>query len=118
VCGAERYGAPLDFPQSPTEHSSLHVSGGNPKPASARGLARTRVNLRENIHDINGPLTVFGFVEVITQRIKDVTHLEGENIDPQRAVDTFSRQVASCIKFLIGISAFSGDVPSKAPQSV
>ncbi len=76
------------------------------------------MNLREHIHDINCPVTLFVFVEVITQRIKDVTHLEGENLDPQRAFDTFSRQVASCIKFLIGISSFSGDVPTKSPQTV
>lgn len=64
-------------------------------------LARTRGEIYASIiHDINGPLTVIsGFVEVITQRIKNVTHLEGDNLESiKERLTRVSRQVASCIQ--------------------
>ncbi|MHC1765426.1 MAG: sensor histidine kinase [Verrucomicrobiia bacterium] len=64
-------------------------------------LARTRGEIYASIiHDINSPLTVIsGFIDVVCQRLADVTRLDGEQLEfVKERLNRVSRQVTSCIQ--------------------
>jgi len=52
------------------------------------------------IHDINGPLTIIsGFIQLINQRIADVTRVEGEDLEMVKdRLKRMTRQVTNCIE--------------------
>ncbi|MEJ0088328.1 MAG: hybrid sensor histidine kinase/response regulator [Limisphaerales bacterium] len=52
------------------------------------------------IHDINGPLTViYGFVQMLNQRINNSMRLEGEDLDFVKGrLNIITRQTANCIE--------------------
>lgn len=64
-------------------------------------LARTRGEIYASIiHDINSPLTVIsGFIDVVCQRLADVTRLDGEQLEfVKERLNRVNRQVTSCIQ--------------------
>ena len=52
------------------------------------------------IHDINGPLTIIsGLLQIINQRIGDVNHVEGEDLELVKdRLKRITRQVTNCIE--------------------
>jgi len=64
-------------------------------------MSQTRGEIYASIiHDINGPLTVIsGFIQLMNQRIGNVTRLEVEDLDfVKDRLKTITRQVTNCIE--------------------
>lgn len=64
-------------------------------------IVRTRGEIYASIiHDINGPLTIIsGLLQIINQRIGDVNHVEGEDLELVKdRLKRITRQVTNCIE--------------------
>jgi signal transduction histidine kinase len=64
-------------------------------------IVRTRGEIYASIiHDINGPLTIMsGLLQIINQRIGDVNHVEGEDLELVKdRLKRITRQVTNCIE--------------------
>jgi len=64
-------------------------------------IVRTRGEIYASIiHDINGPLTIIsGLLQIINQRIGDVNHVEGEDLELVKdRMKRITRQVTNCIE--------------------
>lgn len=64
-------------------------------------IVRTRGEIYASIiHDINGPLTIIsGLLQIINQRIGDVGHVEGEDLELVKdRLKRITRQVTNCIE--------------------
>ncbi len=88
-------------------------------------LARTRGEIYASIiHDINSPLTVIsGFIDVVCQRIAEVSRLEGEQFEfVKERLSRVSRQVTSCIqisnRYLSFLRSTTDQVPSVSVNQI
>ncbi|MET0262116.1 MAG: response regulator [Rariglobus sp.] len=62
-------------------------------------MARTTNEIYAGVlHDINNPLTVIGgYVEILSERLKNVTYLHGDDLDRVRSnLDYIGKQVSTC----------------------